>query len=231
MIEQYTGEHLIIPEKEVLRYLGYGKNEMDAETKTLYGECLERLEKTVSYRACRLRTTVSVSGDEIILAGEKVKSRALSRHLDGAGEVLLMCATIGPVFDREAERLMHISPARAVIFGAMGTAVIEEWCDELCARWQQELCAEGLYLTSRFSPGYGDLDIGFQPDLLRLTDAGRRSGVTLTQGGMMVPRKSVSAIIGLKKKAAEEDHSSCENCEMEECAFSRTERPRKGGKK
>ena len=38
MIEQYTGEHLIIPEKEVLRYLGYGKNEMDAETKTLYGE-------------------------------------------------------------------------------------------------------------------------------------------------------------------------------------------------
>lgn len=231
MIEQYSGGHLLVPETEIGRYLGYGKQEMDAETKILCAECLERLEKTVSYRACRLRIPISVSGDEICLAQEKVKSRSLAKHLDGAAEALLMCATIGPVFDRESERLMHISPARAVIFGAAGTAAIEAWCDELCRRWQQELGREGLFLTSRFSPGYGDLDISFQPDLLRLTDAGRKAGVTLTQGGMMVPKKSVSAIIGLKKMACTDERTSCENCEMEDCAFCRIDRPRKGGKK
>ena len=53
------------------------------------------------------------------------------------------------------------------------------------------------HLTERFSPGYGDLDMAVQKDLCLVLDTGRTIGVTLTESCMMVPVKSVTAIVGL----------------------------------
>ena len=56
---------------------------------------------------------------------------------------------------------------------------------------------EGLALRPRFSPGYGDLPLEFQRDFFRILRPQRRIGVTLTDACLMVPSKSVTALVGI----------------------------------
>ena len=56
-----------------------------------------------------------------------------------------------------------------------------------------------MSLTVRFSPGYGDLPMNIQPDLLELTNARRDLGLTVGSNYMLSPIKSVTAIAGIKE--------------------------------
>jgi cobalamin-dependent methionine synthase I len=58
-------------------------------------------------------------------------------------------------------------------------------------------------LVSRYSPGYGDLPLEMQREIIRALDCGRTIGVTLTESLLMQPSKSVTAVIGMKERKAE----------------------------
>ena len=82
-----------------------------------------------------------------------------------------------------------------------------------------------MYLTDRFSPGYGDLPISLQDSFLRLVDAQKQIGLTVTTTHILTPRKSVTAIIGLANQPQNKRFRGCAYCSMfETCAF------RKAGK-
>lgn len=59
--------------------------------------------------------------------------------------------------------------------------------------------APGESLVARYSPGYADFPLSAQRELLALLDAPRKVGVSLTDSLLMVPSKSVSAVIGVRK--------------------------------
>lgn len=63
-----------------------------------------------------------------------------------------------------------------------------------------KVAKEEKSLTMRYSPGYGDLDISANRDILNVLDAHRKIGVTVTNTGIMIPRKSVVALIGITNK-------------------------------
>ena len=82
--------------------------------------------------------------------------------------------------------------------------------------------AEGKSCTWRFSPGYGDLPLVCQRDFLGLLDAPRQIGLTLTPQLMMVPEKSVSAIIGVGAPSREGPRRGCEGCALQKnCVYRR----------
>ena len=62
--------------------------------------------------------------------------------------------------------------------------------------------APGESLVARYSPGYADFPLAAQRELLALLDAPRKVGVSLTDSLLMVPSKSVSAVIGVKPATA-----------------------------
>ena len=59
--------------------------------------------------------------------------------------------------------------------------------------------AEGETLVPRYSPGFGDFPLTAQREILSVLDAARAIGVSLTDTLLMVPSKSVSAVIGVKR--------------------------------
>ena len=126
-----------------------------------------------------------------------VESQALARHLAGCHAAYLVCGTIGAEFDALQRRVAVTSGADVLIVQAIGTAAIEEWMDAVEGEIRQEL-APGESLVARFSPGYGDLPLEYQRTLLTLLDTPRKIGVSLTDTLLMVPSKSVSAIVGIK---------------------------------
>ena len=111
--------------------------------------------------------------------------------------LLTPCGTIGAEFDALLRRVGVTSAADALIVQAIGTAAIEAWMDEVEGEIRQEL-APGEDLVSRFSPGYGDLPLDYQRTLLSVLDTSRKIGVSLTDSLLMVPSKSVSAIVGVR---------------------------------
>lgn len=221
MIEQFTAGNVIIPPSEVLRYLGYGRSRPDAGVSGMLQSCIDEFQSIASYRACRLLAGVSLEENAVVLEGLRIKSRNLRRSLDGCGRAIIFAATAGVQPDRMIERYRLLSPARAAVLDAVGSAAVEAWCNQLCEQWRAEFDSAGLLLRPRFSPGYGDFPIDVQSRLLALLDAPRHAGISLTDASMMLPSKSVSALVGLGVQGCTSAGQDCERCNMRGCAFRR----------
>jgi cobalamin-dependent methionine synthase I len=79
------------------------------------------------------------------------------------------------------------------VYDAIASAMVENLTD-----LAEEMTVSGREHTGRFSPGYGDMPLEIQEELLSLLEGSRLLGITLTDSGLMSPSKSVTALIGLK---------------------------------
>ncbi len=127
----------------------------------------------------------------------KIQSRDLCKNLEGCDKVVLFAATIGFDCDRLLARYKTLTPSRAVAMQAVGAAAIEALCDRFCDDLKKELSKENISLKPRFSPGYGDFALSFQKDIFTILECNKRMGLTLKDSFLMIPSKSVTAVIGL----------------------------------
>ena len=144
--------------------------------------------------------------------------------LQECGQAVILCCTLGAEFDALLRSGQARDMARAVIADAWGSAWVETACDEA----EREIASRfpGLYLTDRFSPGYGDLPLSLQGEICAFLDAPRRLGVHVTDTCLLNPRKSVTAVIGLAEAPQMARIRGCEFCSVREnCSL------RKGGKR
>ena len=139
---------------------------------------------------------VRLSEDTLDCGFGPVTSRSLSRYLRGCGRVLLLACTIGPGPDLLMPRLAS-SPARRFAADALGSAAAESLAEEVSRRLAKEYDC-----LPRFSPGYGDLPLSVQPAFLDRLNAGRLLGIRLTAGFLMIPSKSVTAVVGIRRSEA-----------------------------
>ena len=135
---------------------------------------------------------IKYDDDALIIGGVRVVSEALMRFLGGRSTCCLLCATLGADVDRLIMRYAGVSVYDAFVADAVSDALIEGVCD---------LAERELYSdvdTVRFSPGYADLPLDFSEKIVAMLDGARILGIRFTESGMMLPRKTVSAIISVK---------------------------------
>lgn len=215
---------LVVPvdRKEVLRYLGYGREQPDGQVLGLVESCIKELTDRVRPRHLTREYALELlPGDKIFGGCFQVESRALSRNLKDCGRVIVFAATLGAEVDYLLQRYGRLAMSRAVVLQAASAAMIEAYCDLVCRELAERYAARGLYLRPRFSPGYGDLPLSIQPDLLNALEAGKRIGIKLTESFLMMPSKSVSAVIGVSEKPHRCEVKGCEACEKTDCPYRR----------
>lgn len=166
------------------------------ETLELLEEGFAKLQGKLSYKVCFATYPLFLETDRCCFDGWSVESKDLVRHLSGCSAAVLFAATVGVELDRTIHRYSRLSPSLAVMLQAIGAERIEALCDTFC----KEIETERGTVTERFSPGYGDLPLSTQGEILRRLDAARRIGVTLTDRFMMLPTKSVTAFVGIKEE-------------------------------
>ena len=184
---------------EILRYLGRRHQAVPKDISTMVDECLDQMRKTIAPMAIHLTFPLSSQHDGLALAGTDVRlhGRDIARHLNGCQKVVLMAATLGARADILIRQWERIDLTRCLILDACATQLIEAYCDETEQDIRRQAGGCGLMTTRRFSPGYGDLPLKCQPHILNVLNAGTRMGLTCTDSLIMLPRKSVTAIIGL----------------------------------
>ena len=107
--------------------------------------------------------------------------------------ILLLGATMGVGVDRLIHKKSSTSVSEGYIFDAVASAMAEGLIN-----LAEVKRTSGKEHTKRFSPGYGDMPLDMQDDIVDLLDAGRLLGLTLTESKLMAPSKSITALVGIK---------------------------------
>lgn len=196
---------------QAFRYMGH-HGEPDAHMQALAEICERRLLSVVSprytyrvYPVLRMPEGISCGG--LLLMGEDIR-----QHLEGCDRAVLLCATLSAGADTAIRTAQAQDVFAGMMTDAMASALTEQFCDaaerEILSQFPEE------YPTWRFSPGYGDLPLETQADFLRIVDAERRLGVTLSPGGLCIPTKTVTAVIGLSGTPLSKGKRGCAVCSL-----------------
>ena len=220
-------DNLRINKSETLRYMGYGgqaiSNELEENIDIVTEKCIKISNPKYTYGYFDLEygdEGICIAGTEIILPGKDIE-----KHLDGALYCAVMAVTLGMDMEREIIISEKKSMTDAIILDSAANAYIESAADYVENIIIKESEEKGLYTNYRYSPGYGDFPLEIQKKLIPLLQCEKRIGLTVTQSSIMIPRKSVTAIIGIfdKKQIIKK---GCEECNMyHSCSI------RKGGGK
>lgn len=215
---------LTIPKDEVLRYLGYKEQGIDESLDKLIEETIEESKELLlpkfvygNYNNKVVEDGVLLEGTNLILKGNDIKE-----HLKFSKEVTLMAVTVGSKIETKIKFYEKTNLTKALILDSCATTAVEEVCDEIEEYIKAKANENNLSITFRYSPGYGDLPLNIQGELLSVLKADKTIGLTASDHHLLFPRKSVTAIIGLIPMEHEIQQKGCEVCKnYETCTFRR----------
>lgn len=211
----------MIDEKQVLRYLGFPHPPPGDRIYEKVRRAIQEVEAAMRPKHIYRLFLIKRDCNGRLLLAEAcmpLPGDSMAAHLAGCGRAIVLAATLGDAADRLLRLWQLQDMEMAVVIDACLTAAIEGYADEV----QEGLAGQYGPLTPRFSPGYGDFPLEVQRELLHCLDATRRIGLTLTQSLLMVPTKSITAVMGLANACEQEKKNSCESCNLRNsCAFKR----------
>lgn len=210
-----------IKNSEIYRYLGYQHIQPDETIQEMIESCKEKVIQRSTLRKSVKLFDLNIEEDVIHIETMHIHSKNLLKNLEGCDKVYLMAVTIGPAIDQLIRRSEVINMVEAAIYQAIGAAYVEAWADQVNQEIIDECKTQGYYCRPRFSPGYGDFDLGFQKDFSQLLDLSHTTGIKLTNTLLMTPSKSVTAVIGCSKKETDCSPSGCEVCGTTDCTYRR----------
>ncbi len=207
-----------IDKAEVLRYLGV-KGDPDPQTELIIDECSNHLSSVIRpmYVYRKFYLLYDGTNYSLIDCDTKLSGKTADSRLQKCSSCYVVAATLGQEADVLIRKAQVTDMARAVVYDACATDLIEKVCDYAESEISTLAASDGLYAGQRFSPGYGDLPLSLQKDVCHLLDTNRKIGLTLTDEFLLLPTKSVTAFIGASDKPSANKSNcknGCENCNM-----------------
>jgi hypothetical protein len=153
--------------------------------------------------------------ERILMAdGVALTGTLVTQHLSGAQRVVVAVCTIGPELEVATVQLFDQDPLYALALDGLGNAAVENLAQQVCGNIAKQVEAEGLQASSPLSPGNPEwpVEVG-QPQIFRLLNPSE-AGVSLTSGGMMIPKKSVSFLVGVGPEMTQTN--MCSICSLKE---------------
>ena len=186
---QVDKRKILIDDRELSARLGRLCSHTDADLSAIVNSVI--MESEPKYAAAKC--AVSIEGSEVRLGFGSVKSASLAKCLLGCSFAYVFAVTLGVSVDRLISKISRISKAEAFIYDAVASALAEAVCDVA----EKEI-ADGANTSARFAVGYGDFSLDYQAVVLDYLGASTYLGIGLTDANLMVPFKTITAIVGLK---------------------------------
>lgn len=202
-----------IPMREALHFLGWRGSPLEEPILNQIRRAMDEVQQTITAHVivqhfffdenrCLCNTAFTPRGKDV---------NAMLETCSGA---ILMAATLGAQSERLLLRHQAKSSADALIMDAVLSAAIEAVCDKQESILRARHKEREQYLTDRFSPGYGDMPLEQTRDICAVLETPKTIGLTVSQSGVMIPRKSVTAILGVSNMPQKRRPSPCAFCSM-----------------
>lgn len=153
---------------------------------------------------------VCLKETELVLEGKDIK-----RHLEGCEKAVLLAVTLSSQIDACIRAAQTEDMTKALVMDAMASVAVEQICDKA-----ERIIAGSFseyYMTFRYGVGYGDFPLYTQKHFIKVTQADKRIGLTAGASSMLMPAKSVTAVIGLSKEPVSTAVRGCATCNMAGC--------------
>lgn len=153
------------------------------------------VQSAIAYKVYPITKTES---DRLHLdGGAMLNGPMLPAALPGARELAVAVCTIGPDLEQRGSDYSEEGEAlRSLLLDGIGSAAVDSLVQETAKLIAQEASSRGLEASSPLAPGMPGFPISEQWQMLNLVRADE-IGVTLTSTATMVPRKSVSMVMGI----------------------------------
>lgn len=148
-----------------------------------------------------------LKGTSLILTGKDIKNR-----LSGCDECYMFALTLGRRVDAFIERSGVSGLLEGYAVDTLAGYYADMLAEEIQAEVGKKAAEKGRFVTERFSPGYGDLPLQSQEGILTALGADKILKIVLTEGGMMTPFKSITAIMGISDVPSGQKPERCANC-------------------
>ena len=164
-------------------------------------ELLESINKSQLLKPAiiyKIYTITDIREGQIYLSGnEFLHSPFIVSNLPSVRELAIIVCTIGPELEEKAAYFFHHDePLRGLLLDGIGSTAVDDLSEEACQILTQEALTRGYQTSSAIGPGMIGLPISEQQHLFEMVPA-EEIGVHLTSAQIMVPRKSVSMVIGI----------------------------------
>lgn len=171
-----------------------GCKTLDPQTKQLAEQAFSILYAEAAPKAIWKTIPLNHFPQGLALGDMTLAGNDIQQHLRGCEVAVVMAATLSLTAEKALRQITAEDMALALVADAVASAMVEMLCEDT----EQEIRSKipYPYITARFSPGYGDFPLQMQPLFLRLCDATRILGITATPQHILIPQKSVTAILG-----------------------------------
>ena len=189
-----------INKREAFRYMGFKNNKSpDKHFLALTDECekmvLDSAKPKLIYKIFDITSSCddkeTLKDTKLVLVGKNI-----TELLKESERCCVFAATLGVTVDALIRRLEISDITLGFIADNLASALIEQVCDNAQDTIKKSL--DNALTTPRFSCGYGDLPLSLQVDFLSALDAQNKIGLTVTDTMIMTPRKSVTAVFGIR---------------------------------
>ena len=223
-------ENIQLDRSKWLSLLGVTEEHLaKAETDEKMGAALERLQEQMDEAEQKLieRARPAFAYSVLERNALDVRGESLAKHLESCDRIVISAATLGQGVDELISETQNTKIALSVVIDCGASLLAVVAADIAMERIREDLSkckeqtagsdnsaagAEPLFMTERFSPGYGDSPLEMQTQLLELLDAERQLGITLSKGYMMSPSKSITGIMGLADHPVTGRMATCDEC-------------------
>ncbi|MGM0370601.1 MAG: hypothetical protein ACQEP9_09275 [Bacillota bacterium] len=192
----------------------------------LIAQSIERAKSIIKPQGNYIRLEeIVIKGDKVDLGAGQLKfsSQDIADLLANQQQVALLAVTVGPEIEAKVKELFADDQlTKATIFDAIGSVAVENLAEQLNQTIAQRAKEIGLpSLTMRYSPGYGDLSLEIQDQLLNLVE-GQDLGIKTNDSQLLIPQKSITALIGLgqtKSQVQAKCDFNCASCDYDSCLY------------
>ncbi len=201
--------------KDVLRYAGYSNMQVD-DTATAEIEEVSTLVSKQSNFNVVYKVFDIVKSDKIVVKDSILafEGSSIMQLLSQSDKCVLMAVTLGSGVDELLRKLQVSCLSKAVLADCVASSMVENLCDQLEEQIKNEWTKKGMFLTDRFSPGYGDLSLKVQAPFCDVLDASKRIGLNVTDSGLLTPKKSITAIVGISDTPQPMRIKGCKYCSL-----------------
>lgn len=212
-----------IDKADVLANLGYADQQINASLHQKIDACIalsyRKIVPAFTFETFAVR--LSPDGADIGNPPLHIASRDVGALLRYSNEAVVMALSAGAAIEQAIRTESYRDMTSSVILDSCASVAAESIAEALQQQIEKDLCARGLALTNRFSCGYGDFSLQYQSAILRLLNAEKKIGLYASETGILQPKKSITAVMGITDSQIRHTHyATCAACAAKEsCAY------------
>jgi len=176
-------------------------------------EALPLVEACVVYREYAVQ---GVTHERLLLnGGHRLTGKLLVQHLSQAQRVYVILCSIGTSVEQYASEMWASSALYSLALDGVGSAAVEALANAACRHFEDQVAGLGWRASIPLSPGMIEWPVGEgQPQIFNLLD-GETLGVELTPSMIMLPRKTLTMVLGAGPEMSTGGRT-CDYCSLRE---------------